>query len=268
MRRDQPGSIWLASNLGPFGSSYVKPGEKEYLPPELGGEWYDFTPFGDRTWKAYYENGEMPTNPYGEWNLYEAVVFGADSLIIRINHVELNRLYTILLPDENNERGEPNVEGGVGLQSEGHEIFYEGWEVRSLIGCTDTAAGNYGDWYAKDSVPSACLYAGCKDSSYQEYNDTADIHDSTMCLTLSTEKGMKHILPQIFEFDAAKSELHVLAEGKHTLEILDISGNCMSVSSEVGNSVYNYSQIKQPGVYLFRLNLNGRTYTVKRIVNF
>lgn len=133
MRRDEPGSIWLARNLGPFGYSFVEPDTKKYLPRDQGGVRFDASPFGDRTIYARYRNDEMPTKPHGEWNTMEAIVRGSESLAVILNGQEVIRLYDMRVPVEGGETpGELLTEGGIGLQSEGQEIFYRNFEIKLL----------------------------------------------------------------------------------------------------------------------------------------
>lgn len=133
MKEDAPGSIWLASELGPFGSTFIEEGTKRYLPEDQGGQPHDATPFGDRTIHARYLNDQLPTNPDGEWNTMEAIVRGAESLEIIVNGQVVNRLYDIRLPLEGEKQpGPPLTEGSIGLQSEGQEIFYRNFEIKKL----------------------------------------------------------------------------------------------------------------------------------------
>ncbi|MCU0779505.1 MAG: DUF1080 domain-containing protein [Akkermansiaceae bacterium] len=133
MKADSPGSIWLAGNLGPFGSTFVAKGTRNYLPEEDGGVAHDATPFGDRTVFCRYPGGTVNTRPHGEWNTLEAIVRGADSVEIILNGHTVNRLYRIRLPQEGaKEPGAPLAEGGIGLQSEGQEVFYRNFMIRKL----------------------------------------------------------------------------------------------------------------------------------------
>lgn len=133
MRHDSPGSIWLASGLGPFASTFIEKDTRRYLPEERGGVPHDATPFGDRTIYGRYENDELPTKPYGEWNTMEAIVRGSESLEIIVNGQTVTRLYTMRDPlPGTQDPGPPLTEGGIGLQSEGQEIFYRNFVVRNL----------------------------------------------------------------------------------------------------------------------------------------
>ncbi len=63
----------------------------------------------------------------------EAIVRGADSVTILVNGQEVARLHDIRHADLARQApGEPLAEGGIGLQSEGQEIFYRAFELRPL----------------------------------------------------------------------------------------------------------------------------------------
>lgn len=136
MKQDCPGAVFLGSGLGPFASSFIKEGGKKdrvYLPESDGGIAHDATPFGDRVVFARYPEGKMNTRAYGEWNTLEAIVRGSESVEIILNGVVVNRLTNIRdVKPGTKEAGEPLAEGGIGLQSEGQEIFYRNFVVRKL----------------------------------------------------------------------------------------------------------------------------------------
>jgi hypothetical protein len=133
MRHDSPGSIWMASKLGPFGSTFIAEDKKTYLPEDKGGVAHDVSPFKNRTVFARYPDGTMNTNPYGEWNTLEAIVHGADSVEIILNGVTVNHVTKLLAPKEGTkDPGKPLVAGGIGLQSEGQEIFYRNFVIKKL----------------------------------------------------------------------------------------------------------------------------------------
>lgn len=133
MKAECPGSIWLAGNLGPFGSTFVAKDTRNYLPREEGGVAHVVDPFGERTIFCRYPGGAVNTRPRGEWNTLEAVVRGSDSVEIILNGHTVNRLHDIRQPKEGTkDPGAPLVEGGIGLQSEGQEIFYRNFVIRKL----------------------------------------------------------------------------------------------------------------------------------------
>jgi hypothetical protein len=133
MKADAPGSIWLAAGLGPFASTFLEEGTRRFLPREEGGVPHDATPFGDRTIFARYPDDKMNTRPYGEWNTLEAIVHGSESVEVLLNGHAVNRITNLRIPREGaNEPGDPLAEGGIGLQSEGQEIFYRNFMIRKL----------------------------------------------------------------------------------------------------------------------------------------
>ncbi|MCG8510347.1 MAG: DUF1080 domain-containing protein [Rhodospirillales bacterium] len=133
MKADAPGSIWLASGLGPFASTYVEKDTRRYLPKKDGGIAHNATPFGDRTILARYPDNKMNTNDYGEWNTLEAIVRGSESVEIILNGETVNHITNLRKPKQGTkEPGEPLIEGGIGLQSEGQEIFYRNFMIKKL----------------------------------------------------------------------------------------------------------------------------------------
>jgi hypothetical protein len=133
MKHDCPGSIWLASRLGPFATTRIGKDKRSYLPEEDGGVEHHASPFSNRTVFARYPDDKMNTRPWGEWNTLEAIVRGADSVEIILNGHLVNRLTNLRAPKEGTkEPGEPLVSGGIGLQSEGQEIFYRNFVIRKL----------------------------------------------------------------------------------------------------------------------------------------
>lgn len=133
MREDTPGSIWLASGLGPFASTFVEEGTETYLPQEQGGVAHDPTPFGKRIVYARYPDGKINTRPWGEWNTMEAIVRGSESVEIILNGKVVNRVFNIRdISEVTRKPGAPLAEGGIGLQSEGQEIFYRNFMIRKL----------------------------------------------------------------------------------------------------------------------------------------
>ncbi len=133
MREDSPGSFWLASGLGPFGSTFIEKDTDRYLPETAGGVRHDASPFGDRTIHARYPDEKINTNPDGEWNTLEAIVHGSDSVQIILNGRVVNHLTNLRIPKNDTKNpGEPLVEGGIGLQSEGQEVFYRNFVIKKL----------------------------------------------------------------------------------------------------------------------------------------
>ena len=134
MKADAPGSIWLASKLGPFASSFVDKDGKTYLPQVQGGKAHDASPFRKRTIFAHYPEEKKPNSkPHGDWNTLEAIVHGADSVEIIHNGHTVNLITNLRdLKKGTKEPGKPLVKGGIGLQSEGQEIFYRNFVIKEL----------------------------------------------------------------------------------------------------------------------------------------
>ncbi|MFT5904560.1 MAG: hypothetical protein ACI9E1_000144 [Cryomorphaceae bacterium] len=133
MRQDSPGSIWLATGLGPFGSTFVEKKTKRYLAEKHGGVLIHPSPFGGRTIFARYPDNKQNTKPYGEWNTLEAIVRGSESVEIILNGQVVNRLTKLrAVKKGSKEPGNPLITGGIGLQSEGQEIFYRNFVIKKL----------------------------------------------------------------------------------------------------------------------------------------
>lgn len=133
MRHDCPGSMWMAASLGPFGIAHVADDQKTFLPADTGGMPVEFSPFKNRTLYARYPDGMMNTKAWGEWNTLEAIVHGSESVEIILNGVTVNRVTNLRAPKEGTkEPGEPLIAGGIGLQSEGQEIFYRNFVIKQL----------------------------------------------------------------------------------------------------------------------------------------
>jgi len=133
MKADAPGSLWMASGLGPFASTFTEEGGDRYLPRDKGGVARVANPFGKRTILARYPGEEPNSRPHGEWNTLEAIVRGSESVVILHNGVVVNEITNLRDPKQGTkEAGEPLIEGGIGLQSEGQEIFYRNFMIREL----------------------------------------------------------------------------------------------------------------------------------------
>ena len=133
MRHDSPGSVWMAKDLGPFGSSFVKEGSDNYLPQNDGGVPRLADPFGERTVFGNYPDGKMNAKPHGQWNTLEAIVRGAESVEIIHNGSVVLRVHDIREAETSTKKpGAPLVSGGIGLQSEGQEVFYRNFLIRKL----------------------------------------------------------------------------------------------------------------------------------------
>ena len=133
MKADAPGSFWMASKLGPFSNTFVEMGTDRYLAKDKGGVARLANPFGKRTVLARYPGDQPNSNPHGAWNTLEAIVLGADSVTIIHNGVVVNKITNLRDPmKDRKEPGEPLMSGGIGLQSEGQEIFYRNFMIKEL----------------------------------------------------------------------------------------------------------------------------------------
>ncbi|MBF0430638.1 MAG: DUF1080 domain-containing protein [Fibrobacteria bacterium] len=273
MRTDEPGSIWLSYKLGPYGATYVDPNDgKQHLPKHLGGEYKEFDPWlGDgRWWKAHYPGGQKPTNPVGVWDIYEAHVYGSDSIVIAINGVIINRVYDTRIPNGRTP-GAKLTEGGIAVQCEDFEIYYRDWHIRSLMGCMDSNYVEFGDWYIKDTEPSSCVthdsLIGCMDEAYVEYkpSHTQDTSPTSCKTPLSIEYPQ---FPESVAQFTANDMLKVNQGGTHKLEVRDANGTVVFSEQKSGNTVYDFSNIGKAGVYFFQLYVSGNVYRNKHMLDF
>ena len=82
---------------------------------------------------ARYPGDGPNSKPHGQWNTPEAIVRGSESVTIIHNGVVVNKITNLRDPKEGTkEPGEPLVGGGIGLQSEGQEIFYRNFVIKEL----------------------------------------------------------------------------------------------------------------------------------------
>lgn len=143
MKHDCPGGVFLAKNLGPFANSYIKEKTRMYLPESKGGISHLGNPFANRVILANYPESDNKdiktdkntpnTHPYGEWNTLEAIVKGGESVEIILNGVVVNRLTNIKEVEQGDKKpGQLLTSGGIGLQSEGQEIFYRNFIIKEL----------------------------------------------------------------------------------------------------------------------------------------
>jgi hypothetical protein len=149
-RRDNgyPWSLWSALDQGPAMTTTVKPGTVQYQAQSDGGVAYTLDSTGNRTLESIYPNPELPV---GQWNHGSGSVFG-DSGVFYLN----GKLRTSSWRWMANQGGKKIrvARGGVGLQTEGHDIWYRNWEIQELDsatllpiharrGCTDPKRPNF-----------------------------------------------------------------------------------------------------------------------------
>jgi hypothetical protein len=266
MRRPEESqwTLWSGSDYGPYISTTVEPGTRDFQLEEDGGVPWTNDPWGNRIIRSTYPNSERP----GEWNTGVALVMG-DSMGIFTLNGQLRTMGWDFTVREN--RNDPDSEripwtrGGVGLQSEAFGIWYRNFEIRNIIGCMDSTAANYGSWYVKDSVPSTCLYAGCKDEKFEEYNPDADMHDPDMCLTLAVDRWTYTHLPSKAVLSSTDKTLTVSASGNHSLRIMDISGHTLFRQDGRDHHEYRFGKIQEAGVYILIFKHGNDRYMLNAI---
>jgi hypothetical protein len=126
-------TFWAATNLGPYISTTVKPGTSNYLSRKDGGVDYIADPWGNRVVRSTYPNSEKPM---GQWNHGEAVVYGDSMVTCTLNGQLRVQGWNIRLRGSPNDpdpaKRIPCDKGGIGVQSEGQEIWYKNFEIMEL----------------------------------------------------------------------------------------------------------------------------------------
>jgi hypothetical protein len=137
MRRAEasPWTLWSAANLGPYLTSTVKPGTQQYLPKAQGGSTWINNPWGGDK-RVLYSTVPNPENPQGEWNHGEAFVYGDSLGRFYLNGVLRTEAWDFRLRapggDTVQAHRTPCDRGGIGIQSEQHEIWYRNFEIMEL----------------------------------------------------------------------------------------------------------------------------------------
>jgi Domain of Unknown Function (DUF1080) len=135
MRRAEasPWTLWSATNLGPYITTTVKPGTTDYLSKSAGGVEWTNDPWGSRIIRSTLAN---PEKPVGEWNHGEAFVYGDSLGLFYLNGQLRETAWKFQLrgsPDDPNPaKRTPCDRGGIGIQSEGQEIWYRNFEIMEL----------------------------------------------------------------------------------------------------------------------------------------
>ncbi len=135
MRRMEasPWTLWSATGLGPYITTTVKAGTNNYLAKDQGGVEWTNDPWGERIIRTTLPNSEKAM---GEWNHGEALVAGDSMLVCTLNgqlrtvgwHLQLRGSPNDATPSKR----VPCDRGGIGLQSEGQEIWYRNFEIMEL----------------------------------------------------------------------------------------------------------------------------------------
>lgn len=198
-RRDNgyPWSLWAAGGLGPYMSSTVKSGSFKFLPKSEGGVDHLVDPTGDRTLESGYANPELPL---GQWNRGLAEVFGDSGTFTLNGKLRTSSWHWV---GKNGAKETRVARGGVGLQTEGHELFYRAWQIQEL-----------------DSATRMPVHArkGCTDPSKPNYDSRAVVSDGTcgsVALTAASisrdGRAASGILPDRDALGRAKSDVHSFA---------------------------------------------------------
>jgi hypothetical protein len=168
-RRDNnyPWSLWSSSGLGPIMESTVKKGTAQFQARAEGGVEYSVDPSGNRTLESSYANPELPG---GQWNHGEGLVAGDSGVFYlngRLRTASWN--WTVKQADKNVRI----ARGGVGVQSEGSDIWYRNWEIQEL-----------------DSATRLPIHArrGCTQPGHSNYDPRAVIEDGS-CGAVSLRAG-------------------------------------------------------------------------------
>jgi hypothetical protein len=135
MRRPDasPWTLWSAVALGPYISTTVRPGTQLYLPASEGGVPWTNDPWGKR---EVFSSLPNPEKPMGEWNQGEARIYGDSLGEFYLNGQLRTRGWNFRLRgapnDSSTARRIPCQDGGIGLQSEDHEVWYRNFEIMEL----------------------------------------------------------------------------------------------------------------------------------------
>lgn len=128
-----PWTLWSAVGLGPYISTTVRAGTQLYLPASEGGVPWTNDPWGKREVFSALPN---PERPMGEWNQGEARIYGDSLGEFHLNGKLRTRGWNFRLRaapnDPDSSRRIPCADGGIGLQSEDHEVWYRNFEIMEL----------------------------------------------------------------------------------------------------------------------------------------
>lgn len=206
-RRDNnyPWSLWAGRNFGPYITTTVKKGTDQFLSKEDGGELFTFniTADNNRVVRSTYPNTEKPP---GQWNHGEAWVYG-DSGVFHLNGQLRTAGWNWVVKE-----GTQTIKvasGGVGVQTEGSDIWYRNWEIQEL-----------------DPVSRKPMHAtrGCTDSKSPRFNPRAVVDDGSC--TGSVVLGSRGIRPggavqPLFFFDGGPLRAYPGRPATSALRALD-----------------------------------------------
>jgi len=286
-------NVWMTTTVDPNNTSQYDPGGviREFGGVTTGGR--------DLHGPHEFEDGSQDA-----WNTVEVIAF-ADSHVVHLVNGNVvfegwDIKYTpgntttsgAQLPSQPYEKI-PFGYGQLTLQAEMARVNYRNWKVAELKGCMDPAADNYKSYLVKHDS-SMCVYSiegctdsnyleynpdanissqdscitpvvkGCMDSSYAEYNPEANVSDETMCVTGFRWKYGR--LPADVVLNAGHKMLMTGSRGAHALQILDFKGRVMYAASGYGPHVYDFSSIRNPGLYLVRFREQSRGYQFRTVI--
>jgi hypothetical protein len=137
MRRAEssPWTLWSAGNLGPYITTTVRTGTQQYLAKADGGvEWTNDPWNGDK--RIIFSSYPNPERPMGQWNQGEAVIYGDSLGLFYLNGTLRTQGWNFSLrgkpEDADPAKRIPCANGGIGLQSEAHEVWYRNFEIMEL----------------------------------------------------------------------------------------------------------------------------------------
>lgn len=161
-RRDNnyPWSLWAGRDFGPYITTTVKKGTDQYLAKEEGGEPFTFniTEDNNRVVRSTYPNTDKPV---GQWNHGEARVYGDSGVFYLNGQLRTAGWNWVIRKDGQSIKV---ASGGVGVQTEGSDIWYRNWEIQEL-----------------DPVTRIPIHAtrGCTDSKSPRFNPRAVVEDGS-----------------------------------------------------------------------------------------
>jgi hypothetical protein len=210
-----------------------------------GGTPIEFDNTG-QSWTRIYGSGSHDLQ--GEWNTLEHRVWG-DSLFEHIinSHVVLRGTR----PNHGATRI-PMTLGYILLQSEGAPIQYKDWEIRFF-----PSDSNYISY-----IP------GCRDTSYQEYSDSANLHIDSMCVT-KNNSGLRNAAAPGFINISKKPGLsvNITSAGPHSLCIYNLAGELVVSKKSKGSRKYILKEVTDAGVYFLVIQTPQETTIGKLFVS-
>lgn len=128
-----PWTLYSATGLGPYISTTVRRGTNLFQARAEGGVDWTNDPWGERIVASSYPN---PERPMGQWNQGEAHIYGDSLGLFFLNGQLRTSGWNFRL---RGAPGDPDPQkrirceaGGIGLQSEVHEIWYRNFEIMEL----------------------------------------------------------------------------------------------------------------------------------------